>query len=553
MATNNTPQYSFLCPYCLEKVEHDKVHFLACSNTGDQRAKTEAELQAENASPEERRRNGLLGLFRPRTEDEQLENFWGHRGGRAAYDRYVYGRLHGEIRWSNPLVTPENAKQMTRSGYERDADGFVTAIHDSYAARPEDAFSTIRLCPHCHNPLPPEYGRYPIRYIAVVGVTTSGKTVYLAQLTNYMARDVLGTVGLSAAAQEVENVTRIAADLPLPPATTKETMRRPMYWTINARGHRETLVFYDIAGENCVDAGRMQYYGLYIKHADGIVLLLDPEQFPAIAGYIGNSAGAAAYDPKTVLEALYREMDVGASRKCGIPLALTISKSDCLEQVGDARLVPPQNHFAQPIHHLLAGSSGFAEQDYTPLSGEVQFILTREAPQMYTAAKAEFEQIGCFAVSALGCGIRWLLSPTDSPLARPLPLTDDAAAMLRDLLKKQTPQDEMPPEMAGGIDLLWDKAGESLDEAGPESPADGSHVRLHAENGEITARSAAGRTIHYIFASMPKMQPQPRRIEEPLQWLLWQMGLIGKGENYQQNGKGGKDSPRRMLGGLFKR
>ncbi|MFR2605771.1 MAG: hypothetical protein ACLTAX_11490 [Waltera sp.] len=47
-----------------------------------------------------------------------------------------------------------------------DPEGFLYQVRDE-----EGRDTKVRICPHCHNPLPFEYGKYPVKYIAVVGIT----------------------------------------------------------------------------------------------------------------------------------------------------------------------------------------------------------------------------------------------------------------------------------------------------------------------------------------------------------------------------------------------
>lgn len=67
--------------------------------------------------------------------------------------------------------------QFLHGTYEMDSSGFVNRAVDAFGVS-----SKVRICPYCHNVLPFEFGKYPVKYISVVGITSSGKTVYLSQL-----------------------------------------------------------------------------------------------------------------------------------------------------------------------------------------------------------------------------------------------------------------------------------------------------------------------------------------------------------------------------------
>lgn len=67
-----------------------------------------------------------------------------------------------------------------------------------------DKFGNVtrqRLCPHCHNPLPDVIGRSPNYIISMMGNTSSGKTVYLSRLILSMINGgFLPTWGITASA-----------------------------------------------------------------------------------------------------------------------------------------------------------------------------------------------------------------------------------------------------------------------------------------------------------------------------------------------------------------
>ena len=93
-----------------------------------------------------------------------------------------------------------------------------------------------------------------------------------------------------------------------------------------------TLVFYDIAGENCVKPRRMKKFGPFIENSDGIILIIDPGQF------MGEIQGAdeeeqELYKPDKVIGAMC-DAFVTSNNKNGqsnIPLAVTLSKGDTMK------------------------------------------------------------------------------------------------------------------------------------------------------------------------------------------------------------------------------
>ena len=43
-----------------------------------------------------------------------------------------------------------------------------------------------RVCRYCHNPLLTNYGKSPVKFITVIGITGAGKTIYLSQILKKM-------------------------------------------------------------------------------------------------------------------------------------------------------------------------------------------------------------------------------------------------------------------------------------------------------------------------------------------------------------------------------
>ncbi len=74
---------------------------------------------------------------------------------------------------------------------------------------------------------------------------------------------------------------KISKDKPLPRGTVPEALTPPMAANVKDNNTQKmyTLVFYDIAGENCVKPRRMKKFGPFIENSDGIILIIDPGQF----------------------------------------------------------------------------------------------------------------------------------------------------------------------------------------------------------------------------------------------------------------------------------
>ena len=398
-AASSGVQKFFKCPYCFEKIFPQGVAFRSMT------AYTQQDL--DDFSGEEREKKKLYVL----SSDELYEKFWNRYPGSKPEDserNKTYER--------NPVITqlPDkrflNNEKFTDSAclvFEKDEDGFLNAVVDTEGNR-----SRIRICPHCHNKLPFEFGKYPIKYIPVVGITSSGKTVYLSQILGkikeILIRADMTVAGLCPEVDEfVKNHTiRRGQHLPGGNATNVLTTPVPVNVKNNKDGRRYTLVFYDIAGENCVDADQMEKYGQFICNADGIIMIMDPRQFTDLI-YLGNddedNMDDDTYSPDKVVAAMYTAFVAAdfAGGQSDIPIAATLSKSDLLKGTG---VIGDYSNMFQNIRYNDYEVRGFPYEDCINVNTEVKMMLTRKSIKgeiLDNQLKQFFPNHSYFAFSAL--------------------------------------------------------------------------------------------------------------------------------------------------------
>lgn len=557
----------FVCPYCFQKVNHDEVCFLVpfsnvaaapvfFNNTVPNQANAE-ETEEQRALREQAE---LMKLFSKRTQDEQLDRFWALIGGEAAYRSNP--AFMGNIQWNSPLVTPQNVNDMTDNGYETDTDGFVCAVHDRLTHQE----SRIRLCPHCHNVLPEQYGKYQTYFISIVGITSSGKTLYLTQLLGNID-EYLGNVGIQVLFKD-EQAERFrlitSADERLPNATASDVLRPPITLTLQDvyLKQRYTLVLYDIAGENCVSAEKMNKFGPYIRHADGILMLLDPVQFPYMKRVIDASSsemgkiGEKGVSVSSVLATMNKSFltsRMDKDLKVVLPFAFTMSKSDYLD--------PILTEKEDLAHSMIMKSQvelrpcgGRRLPDY----GQITLINAATLAVIKKWGDASlcdilinsFRNSSFFSVSALGGGTRWVLSHQgrltgsyDAGMWSSGSAVNEAVIDLSepDGLKTKKGLETLLNSLWRERDaerriryLAYDMRTEEL------LPVD---VLPEEQNGEVLYIEVNGtekamyeryldrdrgwqRGVKMDFFMTPAQVPQPRRVEEPLYWLLWRLGLL---------------------------
>ena len=113
-------------------------------------------------------------------------------------------------------------------------------------------------------------------------------------------------------------------------------MPLPLNVINNKTKQKYTLIFYDIAGENCVNPEAMNKYGMFIENANGIVMIIDPKQFGELFNITEDSEDYDDDDtaiPEKVAEAMYNAFGATSAEggKCQVPLAAALSKSDILK------------------------------------------------------------------------------------------------------------------------------------------------------------------------------------------------------------------------------
>jgi len=345
------------CPYCFKKFVPAAVAFRA------ETVYMEQDLEDMSSEEAEAKKNFL------EAEDPVYEEFWKkYPGSRPDDDPYA----KNPVIWNTEPPGQSSKMAYLKGTHSMDSDGFINEVVDS-----EGAHSKIRICPHCHNRLPFAFGKYPVKYIAVVGITSSGKTIYLSQvlrqIKGILARAGMTVVGTHTEVDSFVEKHKVVKGQPLPTGNTTHILTQPLPLNVrNSQNMTYTLVFYDIAGENCVVPEQMEKYGAFIENADGIVMIVDPRQFDElfhIGGYIRGEAEPV--QPEKVIEAMYNTFVAeSAGGKSSIPIAVAISKSDLLRSC-----VGTDMNFMRDIDYREYNGYGFPCEDFNQMNMEVHSLL----------------------------------------------------------------------------------------------------------------------------------------------------------------------------------
>ena len=560
--------YRITCPYCFHQFDHDKVIFRANTKIAP---KSTLDHAAENSgasgglgafgnlgnlgskplksSAPAKSTNDVDSYFQPfelpmkdnskRNVDQKLVSFWKERGGSSAYPH----------RWEYPHIDPNDPARFEAMTYKnceianlsigpdglvRDNDGFVKRVVD---VKSEPTESVTRLCPSCHNPMPlQEYGKYPVVFISVVGVTGAGKTVFLNQLLTSFS-DAIEHTGYCLAADNLGEIGMpIDPSRPLPESTDAKLVRPPLaaqLMRVHPKPGEEkgiTLVFYDIAGENCVNklgepdaAHAKSTIGNYIAFSDGLIFLIDPEQLPPFARDKKARPSDIA-QVVTVMNQIRADVNIKDPQWNNVPVAVTIAKSDKLMRCED---IPVDNPL---FKHSREEIKGFDKDEGTAINKFLSEFLAVRA-NATVAPLNSFRLRNFFAVAAITTGIENRFTKFQNEYI----LDDENAGKFHDLRRWvqdwniRTPEEReyyRPCQVKhkDGTPIVFDKT-----------------ISITKDNAEdlVTEIRADHVDCPSIYLSLwdvyqelnlvgyPMSEPAPRRVADPLKWIMWQREMIG--------------------------
>ncbi len=390
-------KYRITCPYCFKEFYDNEVHFRFRFLAEQQKAQRSRIGRGYDDEDED----DDVALSQNKG-DEKYAHFW------QAYTRSSEDTVKGIDPYMIPVFSPKEHKKYFAQGdpllrADNKPDGMV------YGALYSDGTTrlTERVCPYCHNPLMGSYGRYPTKFISVIGVTAAGKTVFLSQMCKYIQASLAGSYGMSAQptspyADKYMMDNYVDMGRPLPGSTQPEQFLQPLCYDISYNvpdgmgGKKKvvnTVVFYDIAGENCTDAAKMQNFGSFIEHSDGIILLIPPRQFQPDPD---NMDQYVANQPSVVLTTIYNSISPSKPSIKDVPIAVCISQGDLLAQ----------DILRQNLTDIVNdGETTFNADEYNEIHEKIMEFLSVNQVALCTTLETNYDNYNYFMVSALGTGV----------------------------------------------------------------------------------------------------------------------------------------------------
>ncbi len=410
---NSYDDVEIKCPYCFNTFYHNEVGFRVNPVSEEQ---VEEYRRLSLSSADEKEIDKYDNLYKnaqkyQKKQDKTWLDYWSAMGWDVqngqlfengdGYDEYDGDARPSELsRLQDPVIGLNN--DMLIGEKHVDGDGFVESAVDS-----RGEVTTRRICPHCHNKLPKAYGKHPVKFVAVVGISGSGKTVMLSQLLENIETYVTNagakvTFDESDAARKFTQQYKINPNVVLPEGT-KPHFVPPIFLQMSRKDgnklNKWTVVIYDIAGESCVAADGLDKFGPFVRNSDGIILLLDPKQINEIDFNDEQLEDSNDVKPKatSVLNTMAKAFVLDEEQVCDVPLAVTYSKSDMFQGVDG---INENSHMFKTIDYR--SGRGFRLDAYNNIRFEVESLLKRYNNVLHQNVLDLFSTYGFFAFTASG-------------------------------------------------------------------------------------------------------------------------------------------------------
>jgi len=306
-----------------------------------------------------------------------------------------------------PILTPANFSEKNK-GYRR---GILTTLYDTH-----NNSTSMRICPYCHNNIPPSAGFSPSTIISLVGGSKAGKSIYFTSLIHTLKSVTSLNFEISCTPITGETGRKFKSHYEDPLITNgyvpdrprQEIPQAPLVFTLSFADNSKPdihIVFFEAADEAMADSAYANIYAAHIRNSSGMLFLIDPLQFHAVNRKIltlnhMSDDLSATNDPAEVLGSLVENyIYKQANGVSDIPTAAVLTKTDLLVALGHhgEYIHPRSNLFARYIHNKYFNLSQFDAVNY-----EADAFIHQADPNFHNALKRHFTNHGFFGASALG-------------------------------------------------------------------------------------------------------------------------------------------------------
>lgn len=283
--------------------------------------------------------------------------------------------------------------------------------------------SRSRICPECHSDLPATLSNCKNIIFAIIGAREAGKSHFIAVIIEQIKRRLGPSLHMLLEAMNDETMARYTKDFYEPlfrdhtkihatrTAASDKKVQRPLLYSLTFTGKsflgRDTikgavvLAFFDTAGEDLDQEDVMSTFNRYIYRSHGIVLLVDPLQFPQVQDRLRGKAPLPRMNTEAAeiltrtTRLVQKGLNLAPLDQIPIPLAVTFSKFDAVRPLLDEQ---------SSLHGCARHEGGFDVQDFRAISSELEALLGAWGGQdLLNQVQKRYATHGFFGISALGC------------------------------------------------------------------------------------------------------------------------------------------------------
>jgi hypothetical protein len=276
-----------------------------------------------------------------------------------------------------------------------------------------------QVCPGCHSRLPANFRSVDGRLIALVGPSYSGKTMFMTVLIHELSRAAGAALGATTMGADDNSKERFVTDYERPlyrysqlleeTRTTQQQNIQPLVFRftmdragarISQRSREALLSFTDGAGADLISPLKTDLVARYLAAADGVIVLLDPLQFPRVRDLVDAQVplpniGQPDQQPIGAFDRITQLLLAGTEGSAiDKPVAVVFTKLDAIRSLLPADSVLRRGFPVVPSFNM---------KDSSVVQSEIRGMLMKwEASRIDHISDAYYNKFRYFAVSALG-------------------------------------------------------------------------------------------------------------------------------------------------------
>ena len=310
---------------------------------------------------------------------------------------------------------PDKCVHTGNNQVQKDARGFIPLVDKVRCSKCQSAKKSY-FCPERKKEIPIEFLEEKNGFsVALLGAKASGKSNYIGVLVHEIRKKMTSRFNCTLSLSSSEESKRYYDAYYYEPlfksgkvvqATSTEEippMIFPLRFLDNKNRITKTAIlsFYDTAGENLDSKGDMHIKNRYIPNADGIIILLDPLQIPAIREQLQGKIPLPAQN-SDIIDVLSRVVETirevkNVRGKIKTPIALVFTKIDALEEFDILR---EDSILKEESAHLSRGV--FVNTDFESVDIEIKDLLENWLDAEVIQLMKNFEKCSFFGLSSLG-------------------------------------------------------------------------------------------------------------------------------------------------------